>query len=127
MGKYVLSSSPRLVANARRLRREMTKAEKLLWSRLRRNQLGTHFRKQVPFRYYVLDFASVTARLVVEVDGDSHYTKEGIKKDRERDAFLRERGFRVLRFSNYEVVRHTDAVVNQIAEAVRESGGGVRP
>ena len=126
MGKYVLSSSPRLVANARRLRREMTKAEKLLWSRLRRNQLGTHFRKQVPFRYYVLDFASVTARLVVEVDGDSHYTKEGIKKDRERDAFLRERGFRVLRFSNFEVMTSTNAVVEQIAEAVRESKAGAR-
>ena len=104
----------------------MTKAEKVLWSRLRRGQVGTHFRKQVPFKRYVLDFASVTARLVVEVDGDSHYTKEGIKKDRERDAFLRERGFRVLRFSNLEVMTSINAVVEQIAEAVRESKAGAR-
>jgi very-short-patch-repair endonuclease len=102
---------------ARRLRNEMTVAEVRLWMRLQRHQIDGHrFRRQVPIGPYVLDFLCVKSRLVIEVDGGQHSTA-GEKDDR-RTAWLEERGFRVLRFWNNEVLQETDGVVARIREAL---------
>lgn len=82
----------------------MTPAEKRLWSLLRNNKLGAKFRRQVPYGHFILDFYCVKARLVVEVDGDQHYTPEGRRRDAKRDATLRSDGLEVLRFLNREVL-----------------------
>ena len=102
---------------ARQLRNEMTVAEVRLWTRLQRGQIDGHtFRRQVPIRPYVLDFLCVKSRLVIEVDGGQHSTA-GEKDDR-RTTWLDERGFRVLRFWNNEVLQETDGVVARIREAL---------
>ena len=88
---------------ARSLRRKLTRAETILWSRLRRDQIaGYRFRKQHPIGPYIADFACLIAKLVVEVDGGTHSTDRERAYDRARDAYLRERGWRVCRVSNEE-------------------------
>ena len=97
---------------ARMLRATMTDAESLLWGCLRMRQLEGHrFRRQVPVGPYIVDFACLRARLVVEVDGGQHAGSTG---DRRRDAFLHAAGFHVLRFWNHEVLAQPDAVCEAI-------------
>jgi very-short-patch-repair endonuclease len=89
---------------ARGLRKQLTLQELKLWVRLRElKPLGFHFRRQAPIGHCIVDFASFGARIVIEVDGGQHGMDEGIRSDRERDAFLRSQGFRVLRFRNSDV------------------------
>lgn len=104
-----------LTQTARKLRHDMTDAELRLWSRLRGHQTGSHFRRQAPLERYVLDFVCFPARLVIEVDGGQHAESEA---DRVRDAWLKERGFRVLRFWNNDVLGNTDGVVETIMAAL---------
>ena len=75
-----------LTLAARELRRQMTPAETILWSRLRRHQMGWHFRRQVPIGQYIVDFFCLQCKLVVEIDGQQHL---GSAQDRERDRWLR--------------------------------------
>ncbi len=94
----------------------MTHPERLLWSRLRAGRIaGIRFRRQEPIGPVVADFCCVAAKLVIEVDGDSHDNPE---TDAHRAAFLTERGWRMLRFTNDEVLRDLDWAVDRIAEAV---------
>ncbi|MFZ1991970.1 MAG: DUF559 domain-containing protein [Alphaproteobacteria bacterium] len=100
---------------ARGFRRAMTNAEVILWSRLREHALaGLRFRRQHPIGPYVADFASVSLRLVIELDGATHSSTSEITHDRRRDAFLRKRGWHVLRFGNDAVYRHLHGVLETI-------------
>ena len=108
-----------LINNARRLRKEMTDAERKLWSRLRKNQLQFHFRRQVPFDHYILDFFCSKANLVIEIDGGQHYTDKGIERDQVRDAYLKENGLRVLRFSNRDIYQNIDGVLQTVYEHLK--------
>jgi very-short-patch-repair endonuclease len=95
--------------NSRRLRREMTDAERRLWQNIRERQMGGHkFRRQHPAGRYVLDFVCLEARLVIEVDGGQH--GERVEEDRLRSQWLEARGFRVVRFWNHEVLNHLEEV-----------------
>ena len=78
------------------MRRAMTPAETLVWSMVRRKQLGWKFRRQEPIGPYIVDFVRLARRLVVEMDGDGH----GGEYDAVRDAYLNSLGFRVVRFDN---------------------------
>jgi very-short-patch-repair endonuclease len=102
-----------LTLRARQLRRDMTDAERLLWSRLRRNFLGVPFRRQLPIGAFIVDFVCLPKRLIIEVDGGQHLESS---RDRARDAWLAENGFRVLRFWNYEVLRNLEGVLTRILE-----------
>jgi len=87
-----------------------------MWNLLRPfRAAGYHFRKQVPLGPYIADFACLHAHLVIEVDGDTHYTAEAQHHDAERDAFLRSRGFTVLRFTNDDVSHNPDGTHTVIA------------
>lgn len=99
----------------RSLRRRMTRQEVQLWVHLRlpRNE-GFHFRRQVPIEDFVVDFACLKGRLVVELDGGQHGLETNAQKDRQRDARLDRLGFRVARFWNTEVDRNLDGVLEQI-------------
>jgi very-short-patch-repair endonuclease len=112
--------SSRAVAAARTLRRAMTEPERRLWWHLRHRLSigGTHFRRQVAIGPYVTDFCCLGARLVVEVDGDQHGSDAGLAHDARRDVYLAQQGFRILRFSNYDVVRHVDEVLDTILAAL---------
>ena len=103
------------VKQARQLRRDMTLEERLVWWRLRNRQLGVKFRRQVPIGSYIADFASLQAKVVVELDGSQHGDEAA---DVERDLTLAAGGFRVLRFWNHDVRRGLDDVVEDILKAV---------
>jgi very-short-patch-repair endonuclease len=104
---------------ARALRKRLTSQEVKLWVKLRElKALGFHFRRQAPIGRYIVDFASLSARMVVEVDGGQHGMEAGIRSDRERDAFLRSRGFSVLRFWNSDVDHNLDGVMETILSAL---------
>ena len=95
----------------------MTDAEVRLWNRRRGEQFdGYRFRRQVPMGPYVVDFACLKARLVVEVDGGQH--AEAIEADKRRAAWLASRGFTVVRFWNIDVFQQIEGVLESIHEAL---------
>ncbi len=97
---------------SRQLRRDMTDAEKLLWSRVRRKQLkGVQFYRQKIVGNYIVDFYCPKARLVIEIDGSQHYEQAGMENDTVRDDYLRAQGLKVLRFSNREVLENMVGVL----------------
>jgi very-short-patch-repair endonuclease len=108
--------APKTLSRARKLRRTLTDAETILWSRLRRNALGMKFRRQHPVGPYIADFACTPARLIVEVDGGTHSTDEERDYDARRDAFLRRLGRRVARVSNADVYKSLDGIMEMISE-----------
>ena len=110
----------RLRRYARELRRNMTKAERRLWRRLRGEQLGVKFRRQQPIGRYIVDFVCLERRLVVEVDGGQH---DGSEYDRERDEWLEREGYRVVRFWDNEVMKEIEGVMEEIARVLREMEG----
>ena len=114
--------SRRQRGTAKRLRRDLTDAERALWDVLRAHRFeGVGFRRQMPIGPYIVDFVAHRMRLVIEVDGGQHYATDGLEKDRTRDAWLAERGYRVLRFSNLDVLENTDGVADAIAAALPPS------
>jgi very-short-patch-repair endonuclease len=111
-------ATPLIVERARKLRREATVPERLLWSVLRARRLaGLKFRRQYPIGPYIVDFYCQDARLVVEVDGMSHEDKQ--EQDAQREMYLREQGLRVFRVTNSDVNEDLEAVARAI---VREAG-----
>ena len=107
------------ISRARRLRKEATDAETLLWSHLRRHQmLGYQFRRQEPIGKYIVDFVSYRPRLVVELDGGQH--SEQADYDTQRTRWLEFRGFKVIRFWNDDVLKETDGVLDAILLSLQE-------
>jgi very-short-patch-repair endonuclease len=110
-------------ARARELRRNTTEAERRLWYQLRRRQIDGHrFRRQVPLGPFVVDFACLSARLVIELDGGQHNEDANIARDAERTAWLNAQGFRVIRFWNVDVFQAIEGVWEIISAALKESG-----
>jgi very-short-patch-repair endonuclease len=113
--------SAKLRANARALRRDSTNAERVLWSELRAGRLnGVIFRRQVPIESYVADFICHAAKLVIELDGGQHFSNEGERADARRSAVIEATGFKVLRFSNLDVMTNRAGVLETIATIVAE-------
>lgn len=109
-------SQPTIRARARELRRPQTPAESRLWARLRNRQLGGFkFRRQHPIGRFIVDFYCVEARLVVEIDGDSHLDQ--VEYDAGRTVWLSEQGNSVIRFTNQEIHQQLDAVLEAILDA----------
>ena len=104
----------KLVAHSRVLRRALTPAEKRLWFDFLRH-LPAKFTRQKPLGDYVADFYCACHRLVVEIDGDSHFTAAGVKRDSVRDAALRHMGLNLVRFTNEDVMQRFEAVCLEIA------------
>jgi very-short-patch-repair endonuclease len=113
-----------LTSAARALRRNATSAERRLWQGLRRQQVaGFRFRRQVVLNGFIADFACFEARLVLEVDGATRSTSEEIARDAARSAALAAQGFAVVRFTNEDVFRNLDGVL----ETVRAKVTDLRP
>ncbi len=106
---------------AKRLRKDLTDAETILWSFLRRaRHQGLHFRKQHPIGPFIADFACASALLTVEVDGATHGSDEQVAYDKRRTAFLEKRGWREIRVTNHEVYKNLDGVLEFIwSEALK--------
>jgi very-short-patch-repair endonuclease len=95
----------------------MTRAETLLWRYLKAGHLnGLAFRRQAPMGGYIVDFVCHAARLVVEVDGETHDFEERLRGDQHRDAWLASRRFVVQRFTNDEVLKNLEGVLTVIRE-----------
>jgi very-short-patch-repair endonuclease len=111
--------SKKLRARARLLRRDSTDAEQLIWKALRAHRLNNaSFRRQTPIGPFVADFVCHAANLIVELDGGQHFEKEQIKRDARRSAFLAAKGYRILRFSNDDVMTNRQGVLETIAAAL---------
>lgn len=112
---------------AKQLRKKLTDAERILWSRLRQQSLhGRKFRRQHPIGPYIADFACIQLWLVVEVDGATHGTDSEIAHDIRRDAYMRSLGWMVLRIINEDVYKNLDNVLERILSIEpppRPSGG----
>lgn len=116
-------ASKKIQQRARELRKEMTPAEKKLWQVLRGNQPdGLYFRRQHAVGAYILDFVCIQEKLVIEIDGGSHLGQE--KYDEERSRWLEEeKGYRVIRFTNADVLKN----IHEVVEAIRDAVKGPHP
>ena len=107
--------------NAPHLRKSMTDAERRLWTALRKELPevdGSHFRRQMAIGPYVVDFVCLGRRLILEVDGKIHDDREQRQRDLERELYLREQNFRVMRISNRDVMLNMQSVLRRIAVAL---------
>jgi very-short-patch-repair endonuclease len=103
---------------ARILRRNLTDAEEKLWAHLRTHQLaGAGFRRQHPIGIYIVDFCAPRKKIIVELDGEQH--GEHKEYDELRTAFLQEKGYKVLRFWNSEVIRNMEGVLETIFNCLK--------
>lgn len=103
----------KVIRAARTLRKDSTDAENLLWRHLRRKQFtGLKFRRQQPIDHYIVDFVCFEKRIIIEVDGGQHSIER--EKDIERENYLRENGFKVLRFWNNEILKNIEGVLEEI-------------
>ena len=111
---------PLLYTRARRLRKDMPRAEGILWRELRNRRFaGAKFRRQQPIDWYVADFFCAAARLVIELDGDSHMGQED--RDAHRQVYIESHGLRVIRFWNFEVYDELEWVLDSIGYALDQA------
>jgi very-short-patch-repair endonuclease len=104
---------------ARKLRREPSKAEAILWKALRNRQAaGFKFVRQEPVGPYIVDFLCRRAKLVIEIDGATHGAEEEVVRDNIRTAWLLARGYRTIRFRNEDVYESMDWVIAEILKAL---------
>ena len=120
----------RLIEEAKRMRKEPTEAEAALWELLRDKKLGDKFRRQHLIDDFIVDFVCLSKNLVIEVDGGYHNDLTQKEYDEQRTLFLNEKGFKVIRFTNEEVLGNTEAVLKEIKEELvlplaPSQGGGI--
>jgi very-short-patch-repair endonuclease len=105
--------------NSRALRKTMTDAEIILWSKLRMKQLNNcQFYRQKIIGNYIVNFFCPKYHLIIEVDGGQHYSDEMLNADRDRDETLRSMGLTVLRFTNVDIFKNIEGVVIRIIESL---------
>jgi very-short-patch-repair endonuclease len=105
---------------ARALRRQMTEAEKVMWSKLRDRRLdGVKFKRQKPIAGYIVDFVALDLKLIVEIDGGQH--AERVSEDAVRTKVLEESGYHVIRFWNHDVLGNIDRVLESLIQELNLS------
>ena len=102
--------------HAKKLRKHSSDTERHLWYYIRANRLGYKFKRQVPIGRYIVDFACLEKRLIIELDGSQHFNNQTY--DKERTAWFNAHGFKVLRFWNNAVLQQTTSVIEVIMEAL---------
>ena len=107
-------SSPIIFANARKLRNELTPSEIIFWNLLKQHFPGFRFKRQHPISNYIADFYCHKLKLVIEIDGSVHNSPEAKDNDRVRDQFMQSLNLKVLRFSNDEVYKHSEAAMKKL-------------
>ena len=121
--EHLMRYNKSLRSFARELRCNMTKAEIMLWRRIRRKQIyDTQFLRQRPFGPFILDFYARAIKLALEIDGGQHFTAVHQDKDKNRDLYLAEFGIRTLRFTNLEILKDCSKVLSRIEAEVLKFG-----
>jgi len=105
---------------AKALRKNMTEAEKVIWERVCNNQLGIRIRRQHPIDNYIADYYCHELKLVIEIDGGIHLSEENQQHDKTREAGLNEYGIEIIRFTNEEVSKEIDIVIEKILLKINE-------
>jgi len=96
------------------LRNNLTSAENILWQEIRNKQLGLWFKRQVSISKFIVDFYCPQKKLIIELDGNIHKTKDHPTYDKQRDWYLKSMNFKILRFWNYDVINNLQHVLTQI-------------
>jgi very-short-patch-repair endonuclease len=114
------AATPAAKRNAPVLRKALTEPERRLWTLLRRRlpQDQSHFRRQVALGPYIVDFACMRAKLIIEADGDQHGSDQALRYDADRTAWLTANGFTVLRFTNRQIMTETEMVLDTVFAAL---------
>lgn len=114
-----LSYGKNLKTLSRQLRIDSTDAEKLLWSKTRKKQIKNYqFFRQKPIDNYIVDFYCKEAKLVIEIDGGQHYEDKNIEEDKKRDEFLKNLKLRIMRFTNLNILKNIDNVIQKICSEI---------
>jgi len=117
-----LYNLPYLKETRKHLRQNMTEAELVLWSVLKGKKLeGRKFRRQHSIGHFIVDFYCSSEKLIIELDGKHHFTKEGREKDKERDEHLVLMNKKVLRFENKEVLNNLTEVLKRIKKEFKNN------
>ena len=107
-----------LIPKAKELRRNMTPQENKLWYRFLRTY-PIKIQRQKAIKSFIADFYCHKAKLIIEIDGSQHYTEEGLARDKERTAILKEFSLEVIRFSNYDVNTNFEGVCMEIDRVIK--------
>ena len=114
------SASKTIFQYAEVLRKNMTEAEKIVWVRLCKNKLGVRIRRQHPIDKYIADFYCHELKLVIEIDGGIHLSKENKESDVNKDITLNKFGIEITRFTNEQVINNIDQVIEEITNKIEE-------
>jgi imidazole glycerol-phosphate synthase subunit HisF len=109
-----------IFANARLLRKNMTAAETVLWMYLKAGVNDCKFRRQHPIGIYIADFYCHEAKLVLEVDGSIHNLDEVKQNDKEKETYLINNGYSVIRFTNKEIMNQAEIVIEKIKKIIAD-------
>lgn len=109
-----------IILNAKRLRKESTKAEEMLWQKLRNKNLGVKFRRQHPFDMFIVDFYAPSIKLAIELDGSVHTIAANKEYDEMRTDYLELKYVNILRFWNSEVEKNLESVIQKIILRIKE-------
>lgn len=113
-------AKPSIFKLAKELRKNETGAEKILWSKLNRNQvLGLQFRRQHPINMFIADFFCPKIKLVIEVDGNIHEIPEIKEHDNGRSDLFNDHGITVIRFTNEQILHEMDSIINEIENTAK--------
>ena len=117
---YFFGASLKTIDRTKKLRRDSTNAELLLWKVIRNRQLrGFKFRRQHTICHFIVDFYCHEGKLIIELDGDIHEVSEVKEYDAKREAILKELELKILRFTNEDVFSNLDKVIKTIEECLR--------
>jgi len=98
------------------LRSQATKAERLLWFKIRNNQLSYKFRRQHGIGKYVVDFYCPELKLVIEIDGGIHFEERNIAKDKQREEYFKKIGLKTIRYTNLDIIHNIDNVLVDLSK-----------
>jgi len=107
--------------HAKDLRKNLTKAEAIIWNYLKGKQIkGVKFRRQFPIGIYIVDFAAVEIKLIIEIDGATHSSDDRVKYDNARTQFLTSQGWKVIRVWNNDIYNNLNGILQSISQIVQE-------
>jgi very-short-patch-repair endonuclease len=101
-------------------RNNMPEAEKKLWFKIRKKQLGVRFRRQHGIGPFIVDFYAPSLKLVIEIDGDTHFEPGAERQDQKRESFLTRHNLTILRFTNNDVYNNLDGVLEKIHDTISQ-------